>query len=393
MQTKRLAALVATAATASLLLAACGGSTSTSSSASQPIAIGVPVPLSGPYASAGQDIVNGAKLAAAKINKAGGVLGRKIEIVPADDQCDPQVGAQAAQKLVSQNVVGIAGGYCSGASLPESTVFHSQGDLPFVMDASTNPQLTEQGFNDIFRTIGRDDEQGPFAANFIANYLHAKKVVVMDDNTTYAAGLAANTISALKSQYGITADHEVITAGQSDYSSVLTKIGQMHPDVLYYTGYFTEAGLLLKQARAQGLKFTMMGGDATNDPTVLSTAGAAANGFIITTSPLAQFLGTASNYVSQYQAAYNKAPGPYSVYEYDAVSVLASAIKSAGSTNAKKIDAALHQVKDYKGLTGTFSFNKIGDRVPAAYITIIVKNGQFTAYQELNSSGQWVPVP
>ncbi|MDA8345585.1 MAG: branched-chain amino acid ABC transporter substrate-binding protein [Thermaerobacter sp.] len=390
MQKKRFAAMIAAAATASMLLAACGSATT--SSGSQPIQIGVPVPLSGPYASAGQDIVDGAKLAAAKINSSGGVLGRKIEIVPQDDACDPQTGAQAAQKLLSDGVVAVAGGYCSSASLPELNVFHSNGDIPFVLDASTSPSLTEQGYNDVFRTIGRDDEQGPFAANFIANYLHAKTVVVMDDNTTYAHGLAMNTISALAKD-GIKAIHQVITPNQSDYTSELTHIASLHPDVLYYTGYFTEAGLLLKQARSLNLKFTIMGGDATNDPTVIKTAGAAANGFIITTAPLAQFLGTAKSYVSAYQSKFGSAPGPYSVYEYDAVMVLAKAIQSAGSTDAKKINAALHKVKDYHGVTGTFSFNKIGDRTPAVYITLKIVNQQFTAYKELNSSGQWVNVP
>ncbi len=392
MQKKRLAAIAAAAATASLLLAACG-STSPSSSSNSPILIGVPVPLSGPYASAGTDIVDGAKLAAAKVNSNGGVLGRKIQIVPVDDACDAQTAAQAAQKLISDNVTAVAGGYCSSASLPELQVFHQNGDIPFVLDASTNPQLTEMGYNDVFRTIGRDDEQGPFAANFIANYLHAKKVVVMDDASTYAAGLAQNTIDALNKYPGITVIHQTITPGQSDYTSELTHIASLHPDVLYYTGYFTEAGLLLKQAATLGLKFQIMGGDATNDPTVIKTAGAAANNFIITTAPLAQFLGTAKSYVTDYTAKYGQAPGPYSVYEYDAVSVLAQAIKSAGSTKASAINAALHKVKDYQGMTGTFSFNKVGDRTPAVYITLKIVNQQFTAFQELNSSGQWVSVP
>ncbi len=382
----------------SLILAALSGmslmlaATPVASAAKSPIKIGVPVPLSGSYASAGVDIVNGAKLAVAKINGSGGVLGRPLQLVPVDDACDAQTATQAAQNLVAQGVTAVAGGYCSSASLPESTVFHSQGDLPFVLDASTNPQLTEQGFNDIFRTIGRDDEQGPFAANFIANFLHAKKVVVMDDNSTYAVGLQQDTVAALK-KYGITATVEHLTPGQSDYTSVLTQINQLHPQVLYYTGYYTEMGLLLKQARQLGYKFQMMGGDATNDPTVLSTAGSAANNFIITTAPLAQFLGSASGYLKNYHARFHTGPGPYSVYEYDAVMVLAQAMKNAHSVSPKAVDAALAKIKNYRGLTGRFSFTKSGDRTPAVYITLRVVNGKFTAYEELNPSGKWVPVP
>jgi len=379
------------------ILAALGGlsllmaAAPTVSAAKSPIKIGVPVPLSGSYASAGVDIVNGAKLAAAAINGKGGIGGHPIQIVPADDACDAQTATQAAQNLVAQGVAAVAGGYCSSASLPESTVFHAQGDLPFVLDASTNPQLTEQGFNDIFRTIGRDDEQGPFAANFIVNFMHAKKVVVLDDNSTYAYGLAQDTVKALAKD-GVKATWLHLTPGQSDYTSVLTNVNQLHPQVLYYTGYFTEMGLLLKQARQLGYTFKMMGGDATNDPTVLSTAGAAADNFIVTTAPLAQFLGTAKGYVTKYQHRFHVAPGPYSVYEYDAVSVLAQAMKNAGSTSPKKVDAALAKIKDYSGMTGTFSFNKIGDRTPAVYITLKVVHGKFTAYQELTAAGKWVPV-
>lgn len=386
MRIGKLVSAGALVAATSLLLAACGSSTSPSSSV---IKIGVPVPLSGPYASAGTDIVDGAKLAAANINAKGGVLGQKIVIVPADDACDPQTGVQAAQKLVAQGVVGIAGGYCSSAAIPESGVFH-QTNLPFVADASTNPTLTEQGFNDVFRTIGRDDEQGPFAANFIANFLHAKRVVVMDDNTTYAAGLAQNTITALK-KYGVAVDHIVITAGQSDYTAALTSAAQFHPQVLYYTGYFTEAGLLVKQAKQLHLSFQFMGGDATNSPVLFQTAGAAANGMIITTSPLAQFLGGAQGYVTQYTKKFGQAPGPYSVYEYDAVGVLAQAIKNAGSTNAVKIDKALHAIQNYQGATGVIGFNKIGDRTHPAYITIRVENDQFLPYMLLTTQGTWAP--
>src|SRR5471030_309808 len=122
------------------------------------IKIGVPVPLSGSSANAGTDIVNGAKLAATKINAAGGVLGKQIEIVPEDDACDAQTAVQAAQKLVDAGVVAVAGGYCSSAALPELTTFHRAG-IPYVLDASTNPKLTEMGYDNVFRTIGRDDSR------------------------------------------------------------------------------------------------------------------------------------------------------------------------------------------------------------------------------------------
>ncbi|MBB5445052.1 branched-chain amino acid ABC transporter substrate-binding protein [Paraburkholderia sp. WSM4177] len=353
------------------------------------IKIGVPVPLSGSSANAGTDIVNGAKLAAARINAAGGVLGKQIELVPEDDACDAQTAVQAAQKLVDAGVVAVAGGYCSSAALPESTTFHRAG-IPYVLDASTNPQLTEMGYDNVFRTIGRDDQQGPFAASFMKDVLHAKHVAVIDDNTTYSKGLAQNTVQALKKGGVDVVYANSITPGQMDYSPTLTRVSSLKPDVIYYTGYFSEAGLLVKEARQLGLKMTFMGGDATNDPTLMKTAGPAADGMIITTAPLAQFLSGAHAYVDDYTKAYGQAPGPYSVYEYDAVGVTAKAIADAKSAQPAAITAALHKISNYPGATGTIAFNPKGDRSKAVYITIIVHNDNFEPYQRQDASGHWV---
>lgn len=374
--------------------AACSSSSavggSGGSSGGGEILIGVPAPLSGDSASAGQDIVHGAELSAKKINDAGGVNGKKIKIVSQDDACSAQTAAQAAQKLISQNVVAVAGGYCSSASLPELAAFHRSG-IPFVMDASTNPQLTEQGFPEAFRTIFRDDEQGPVVAGFITGYLKAKKVAVVNDSTTYSKGLADQTVIGLKAAGADVVYDNALTPGQSDYSSVLTKISQANPEVFYYTGYFAEFGLLLKEAKQQGLKFQMMGGDATNDPTLIKTAGNAAAGVLIDSAPLAQFLTSAQDYVSSYKTAYGNTPGPYSAYEYDAVGAIAAAIKKAGSTDSKKITAALQNLGDFAGVTGKFHFDTKGDRKPVNYIILTVKNGEFVMDKKLDeSTGQWV---
>jgi branched-chain amino acid transport system substrate-binding protein len=391
------AAATAILVTVALAAAACSSSssssspTSSSSSKAGAILIGVPVPLSGEYASAGTDILHGAQLAATHINSLGGVDGRKIQIVSQDDACLASTGAQAAQKLISQGIVAAAGGYCSTAAFPELEAFHRAG-IPYVMDASTNPELTEQGFAEAFRTIGRDDEQGPIAASFITSYLHATRVAVGNDNSTYAKGLADSTVAALQKDGATVVFNNALTPGESDYTSFLTKIGQSKPQVFYYTGYYPEFGLLLKQAKQLGLKFTMMGGDANNDPTLLKTAGTAANGAMMTTAPLAQFLTSATGFVSAYTAAYGTGPGPYSSYEYDAVGVVAQAIKDADSTAPGKIVAALRTI-NYDGITGNFHFDSAGDRKPVNYIVITVRNDQFVAFKKFDdTSNQWVNV-
>jgi len=393
------AAVTAILAGLAVTAAACGSSGSGGSSSSSgssggsgTISIGVPVPLSGSYASAGTDILHGAQLAAKNINAAGGVDGKKITIVSQDDACQAQTGAQAAAKLVSQGVVAAAGGYCSTAALPELSTFHRSG-IPYVMDASTNPQLTEQGFAEAFRTIGRDDEQGPFVAKFITGFLHDKRIAVGNDNSTYSKGLADSTVSALQKAGAQVVFNNALTPGQSDYTSYLTKIAQSKPQLFYYTGYYPEYGLMLKQAQQLGLKFTMMGGDSNNDPTLIKTAGSAANGTLVDTAPLAQFLSSAKAYVSAYQAAYGTGPGPYSSYEYDAVGVVAQAIKKAHSTQPAKIIAALRGTTSYNGITGRFGFDSHGDRKPVNYIVITVKNGSFVAYKKYDqATGQWVNV-
>lgn len=390
----RTAATVIFAAVA-LTTAACGSSASSGSSGGQgskgAILIGVPVPLSGEYASAGTDILHGAQLAAKDINAAGGVDGKKIQIVSQDDACQASTGSQAAQKLISQGVVAAAGGYCSTAAFPELQAFHRMG-IPYVMDASTNPQLTEQHFAEAFRTIGRDDEQGPIAASFITGFLHGKRVAVGNDNSTYAKGLADATVSALQQDGAQVVFNNALTPGQSDYTSFLTKIGQAKPEVFYYTGYYPEFGLLLKEAKQLGLKFTMMGGDANNDPTLIKTAGSAASGAMMTTAPLAQFLSSAKSYVGAYQSAYGASPGPYSTYEYDAVGVVAQAIRNAHSTTPGKITAALKSIS-YKGISGDFHFDSAGDRKPANYIIITVKGDSFAPYKEYDSATkQWTNV-
>lgn len=389
-------AATAILAAVALTTAACGSSGSSGGSSGNQggqgaILIGVPVPVSGEYASAGTDILHGAQLAAKDINASGGVDGKKIQIVSQDDACQASTGSQAAQKLISQGIVAAAGGYCSTAAFPELQAFHRMG-IPYVMDASTNPQLTEQHFAEAFRTIGRDDEQGPIAASFITGFLHGKRVAVGNDNSTYAKGLADATVSALQQDGAQVVFNNALTPGQSDYTSFLTKIGQAKPEVFYYTGYYPEFGLLLKEAKQLGLKFTMMGGDANNDPTLIKTAGSAASGAMMTTAPLAQFLSSAKSYVGAYQSAYGSSPGPYSTYEYDAVGVVAQAIKAAHSTTPGKITAALKSIS-YKGISGDFHFDSAGDRKPANYIIITVKGDSFAPYKQYdNATKQWTNV-
>jgi branched-chain amino acid transport system substrate-binding protein len=216
-----------------LALGACGGGGSESASGTDAksgkgsgvIKIGALLPLSGDNTNSGTDMLNAAKLAVDDINAAGGVLGRRLEIVSADDGCDPQTGTAAAQKLLVSGIVGVAGGYCSAAAIPETAVLDPRG-IPFISAAATNPTLTERGMKTVFRTVGRDDQQGPFAARFLAGSLGAKKLALLHTNTVYSKGLAEQTRAANDAlKLGMEIVYfDAITPGERDYSSALTKI-------------------------------------------------------------------------------------------------------------------------------------------------------------------------
>ena len=345
-----------------------------------PIKIGVPVPLSGGNAKMGDDIAKAATLAAEETNAKGGLLGRKVEIMSFDDACDAQQSVTAAHKLLDAGVVAVAGGYCSSAAIPASAVYHDAG-VAFVADASSNPKLTDQGFENVFRVIGRDDQQGPYAAGFMMKTLKAKRIAILHDNTLYAKGLADATNAALTGRAGVqVVFFDAVTPGEKDFSAVLTKVKSLKPDVTYYTGYYPEGGLIAKQFKDLGVSGKFMAGDANNDPTFVSEAGNASEGVFVTSTPLPQDQATAKAFIDRYKKRWNQDPGPYSALEYDAVNVVLNAIKQSGSADRAAIVKAIAATKTYRGATGAISFDKKGDRTSVLYITYIIKDGKFVPY-------------
>jgi ABC-type branched-subunit amino acid transport system substrate-binding protein len=344
------------------------------------IKIGVPVPLSGGNAKMGDDIAKAATLAAEEANAKGGVLGRKVEIVSFDDACDAQQSVTAAHKLLDAGVAAVAGGYCSSAAIPASAVYHDAG-VVFIADASSNPKLTDQGFENVFRVIGRDDQQGPYAAGFMMNTLKAKRIAIIHDNTAYAKGLADATNAAIKGKAGVeVVFFDAVTPGEKDFSAVLTKVKSLKPDATYYTGYYPEGGLIAKQFKDLGVAGKFMAGDANNDPTFITEAGSASEGVFVTSTPLPQDQSSAKAFVDRYTKRWKQDPGPYSALEYDAVNVVLSAIKQSGSADRAKIIKAVAAIKNYQGATGSINFDKKGDRTSVLYITYIIKGGKFVPY-------------
>src|SRR3984893_18612362 len=217
-------------------------------------------PMTGGEATFGRQMNNGAELAVADINAAGGVLGKKLRLEVGDDACDPKQARSVGEKFAGR-VPFVAGHYCSSSSIPASEAY-AEGNVLQITPASTNPQFTERGLWNTFRTCGRDDQQGAVAAAFLAKNFKGKNIAIINDKTTYGKGLADETKKALN-QAGVKEKvYESYTKGDKDFTALVSKLKLNAIDIVYVGGYHQEAGLILRQMRDQGLKTILMSGDA-----------------------------------------------------------------------------------------------------------------------------------
>ena len=381
------------AALAVLVIGACGSSST--SGGGGVIKVGITGPFTGPYADPGSAIRNAGMLAIEDINAAGGINGRMLQAAPADDACDAQQGTQAAEKLVTQGIIAIVGGYCSGASIPESDILHRSGDLPFITAASSNPKFTEQGYDNVFRMVSRDDAEAPADVSFMKDWLKANKIAIMHDNTTYAKGVADSAKQAATAA-GMTVTYfDAITPGQKDYTAALVKVGTTNPDVLFYTGYYPEFGLLVKEYVSLAPSYKINGDSADVDPSVIKVAGDALTnpGVTINTLPVSEFIHNAQNdaFTAKYKQKYGAPPGDYSSYEYDGMMALAQALKDdGGSTKASDLNRALHAVHLAQGTTGEVKFDNKGDRPAPLFLAVQAKgNPPEFAPIAIREGGTW----
>ena len=221
------------------------------SAAQAEIKIATAGPMTGQYASFGEQMKRGAEMAIKDINAAGGVMGQKLVLSVGDDACDPKQAVAVANKFVSDGIVFVAGHFCSGSSIPASKVYTEENILQ-ISPASTNPKLTEEGGDNVFRTCGRDDQQGEVAGNYLADNFKGKKIAILHDKTAYGKGLADETKKQLNKRGVKEAMYVAYTAGEKDYSAIVTKMKGAGIDLFYLGGYHTEAGLMVRQAREQG---------------------------------------------------------------------------------------------------------------------------------------------
>jgi branched-chain amino acid transport system substrate-binding protein len=338
--------------------------------AADTVKIGLMAPLTGAWASEGQDMQQIVELLADEINMAGGINGQKIEIVTEDDGGDPRTAALAAQRLSTQGLVAVIGTYGSAVTEASQGIYDEAG-LIQVANGSTAIRLSEKGLKYFMRTCPRDDEQGLVAYKVLKSGGY-KSIAILHDNSSYAKGLADEAKALLEKDGANIVFYEALTPKENDYSAILTKMKAANPDVVFFTGYYGEAGLLLRQKMEMNWNVPFLGGDATNNPDLVKIAGKeAAAGFMFLSPPVPQDLDSpeAKAFMAAYQKKYNAEPGSvWAVLSGDGLRVVAEAIKATGSMEQDKLVAYLkNDLKEFPGLTGQISFDEKGDRVGDLY--------------------------
>ena len=339
------------------------------------IHIAVAGPLTGENASFGDQMKAGAEQAVEDLNKAGGVMGQQVVLDVGDDACDPKQAVSVANQLAAKKVKLVAGHFCSGSSIPASKVYTEEGILQ-ITPASTNPKFTDEGSWNTFRTCGRDDEQGKVAGDYLAKHFKGDKIAILNDNSAYGKGLADETMKALHAAGGKEELAAAYTPGEKDYSSLVSRLKQAGVTVIYVGGYHTESGLIIRQAKEQGMKATLVGGDALVTKEFWQISGDAGNGTLMTFPPDPTLMKTAASVVDEFKAK-KIDPEGYVLYTYAAIQVWADAVKKAGGTDAKKVAAALKATGNWPPCIGPVSFDKKGDTTGGGYVLYVWKNGAY----------------
>ncbi len=264
---------------------ALGASLALSASAlAQDIPVGVAGPMTGGESAFGRQMKNGAEQAVEDLNKAGGVLGKKLTLQVGDDACDPKQARSVAEKFASSKVPFVAGHYCSSSSIPASEAY-ADGNVLQITPASTNPLFTERKLWNVARVCGRDDQQGLVAAEYILKNYKGKNVAILNDKTTYGKGLADETKKALNKAGFTEKMFESYNKGDKDFNAIVSRLKRDNIDLVYVGGYHQESGLLVRQMRDQGLKTVLMAGDALADKEFASITGPAGEGTLFTFGP------------------------------------------------------------------------------------------------------------
>jgi branched-chain amino acid transport system substrate-binding protein len=347
------------------------------------IKFGMTGPLTGPNAAFGAQLKNGVEQAVEDINAAGGILGQKIVLTYGDDVSDPKQGVSIANKFAGEGVKFVVGPFNSGVTMPSSEVYQENGILE-ITPSATNPKITERGLWNIFRTCGRDDQQGAVAGAYILKKFKGKKIAIVHDKTTYGQGLADETKKALAKGGMKEVLYEGVNVGEKDYSALVTKIKTSGADLVYWGGLHTEGGLIVRQMRDQGIKAPLMGGDGITSDEFASIGGPGVEGTLMTYGPDPRKNPAAKAAVDKLRAKKFE-PEAYTLYSYAAVEVIKQAAEQAKSLDPKKVAEVIKSGKKFKTVIGELSYDKKGDVTRLDYVMYVWKKdptGKITYVEE-----------
>jgi branched-chain amino acid transport system substrate-binding protein len=348
-----------------------------------PIKVGVYLDLSGQTSSFGQSTKNGIEMARDEINKAGGVNGRQVQLIIEDEQGEPGKVTTVVTKLLRQDQVHALLGEVASTNSLTAAPKAQEAKIPMITPSSTNPEVTRKG-DYIFRVCFIDPFQGEVMAKFAANTLKAKRAAILSDfNSDYSKGLTQFFKQSFGKLGGTIVDEKTYTQTDRDFSSQLTSIRSSNPDVIYVPGYYGQVGVIAKQARQQGITVPILGGDGWDAPQLWDLGGEAMNNTFISNhysiddpSPEIQ------KFVADYKGRYNVAPDALAALGYDAMKVLADAIKRAGGTDGAKLRDAIAQTKDFAGVTGRISIDAERNAVKPAVVLELKAQQRAFSYKE-----------
>ena len=352
-----------------------GGTPAPAAPAGVTVTIAHAGPLTGSIAHLGKDDENGVALAVEQANQQKLTIDGKpvtFRMISEDDQADPKVGTTVAQKIVDAKAAAVIGHLNSGVTIPASEIY-SRAGIPMISGSATNPAVTERGLKTVFRTVGRDDQQGPALASYIANELKGKKVAIVDDKTPYGEGLANEVEKTLKGAKVQIVGRERTTDKETDFRAILTKIKSRNPDVVFHGGMDATGGPMLKQARELGIKAVFAFGDGACTDEMSKLAGPAAEGLVCSQAGLPREAAS-QDFVGAFQKKYGDIK-QYAPYFYDATRAVIEAMKKANSTDPAKFAPELFNVS-FTGATGKVEFDQKGDRKDAEMTIFRLEGGK-----------------
>ena len=337
--------------------------------------VGVQAPITGSYANEGQGIENSVRLLAAQINASGGVMGKQIEVIPCDDQGTAMAAAICAKDLVNKGVAMVIGSYTSTCAEAAQKTYFNAGVLQ--TSDGTADGLTEHGYWTFLRNSFPNSAEAVFAANYMVNVKNYKRIAVVSDFSSYAAGLAEAAVAEIKKAGGNVVTYAKIKADSQNFTPVLTNIKSKKPDAIFFAGYYTDGGQLRAQQVALGIKADFIGGDANDNPDFAKLAGSAAKGAMIINVPTPEMLpyDVAKDFLKNYKTTYGKLPPSiWTLMNADGMRAIIYGMEQTKSFDNKKVaDFLMSMDKPLPGVTGPLQFAKDGNRIGSSYMTFEIQ--------------------